>query len=92
MNKSNSSRVKKGSQPNKKPEESIQKPENTGSEAPPKVQKKPAEYPIFKFIQLEASGMNRYQRAYVEERYRGILKSKEEWRKILKPILEVENA
>ena len=50
--------------------------------------KKQAEYPVWKYIQLEARDMDKYTRAYVEELFRGILKTKTEWTTTLKPILE----
>ena len=50
--------------------------------------KKEPTYPIFKYIELELPDMHGYQRAYVEAQYRGILKTKAEWAKTMKPILE----
>lgn len=98
MNKSNSSRVKKESSTKKKPSESIPEPDRsegltlpTGT-PPVKERKKPVEYPLFKYLEIEAPKIDKYERAYVEARYRGILKSEEEWRKILKPIAEVKDA
>jgi hypothetical protein len=50
--------------------------------------KKQPKYPLFKYIQLEVPDMHQYTRAYVEAEYRGILKTKDEWKKTLKSVLE----
>jgi len=50
--------------------------------------KKEPKYPAFKYIELEVPDIHPYTRAYVEGQYRGILKTKAEWAKTLKSVLE----
>lgn len=50
--------------------------------------KKQPKYPLFKYIELEVPDMQRYTRASMEAQYRGILKTKDEWKITLKSILE----
>ena len=50
--------------------------------------KNEAKYLLWKYIEIEEVEIHPYTRAYVVEQYRGILKTKDEWAKTLKPILE----
>lgn len=45
------------------------------------AEQKSAKISLQKFFQLHASDTNRYMKAYLIERFRGILKTKDEWSK-----------
>lgn len=48
------------------------------------------ELTIGKYFQLYGSGIGVYQRAYAEERFRGIMKSKESWEATIHTFMEGE--
>ena len=52
--------------------------------------KKEAEYPLWKYLELEGIRLNRYTYAHVMSIYHGILKTKNEWKNEMKDIVEGE--
>ncbi len=50
--------------------------------------KKEPKYTSTKYIELEVPYIHPYTSAYVEGQYRGILKTKDEWKETLKSVME----
>lgn len=50
--------------------------------------KKEPGYPVWKYFELFEPGMHPYTRAYVEERFRGKIKTRTEWAKAIKSLME----
>lgn len=64
--------------------------EKEAEEKKPVAKSKPAaeKIPLFKYFLSVDSAIHKYTRAYLEQQYKGILKSEEEWQKEMKPYMK----
>lgn len=74
--------AKQSEKTEKQPEKSPEKKEGNLSE------RKSVEISINKYLQLYAPEIHPYTRAYVEQRFRGIMKSKGSWDEAIKKHME----